>query len=884
MISGFQSDDNAMISAADFLREYFHSTKGQVYLGAIRNAKSALSSGEIAHIRTRKSTEVNKFVSSYNKPENECAIYFCTATIQDGHTTRDAGDCWQFPSLFADCDDHNHDLDRARVIELLEGAECPPTLIINSGHGLQPHWLLNEPSEDADRIIAARKKLQAILASDAVHDAPRFMRLVGTHNSKNGDWLPVEVASHHSERRYTLKEMEEWLDTAEVIIPRKVKEKTKGNGADKPFVVPPSAGPATDHKRGAAWARKALAESAHELANATEGSRHKTLLNKSIRMATMMARGWIDAVEVRRVFLAAAETNGQIRDYGIKHFDDTFTDGLKYGLVMPHDDLPNDDEHQESISSSDDHQESASASSANNKSAHTDLPQLLINDSNPTATAKELAKLIAAHGEFLFNGNAPVRVAVETDSMPRALEVTTESVRILAHEICNPIRRVKQTDIPVALKTDIALLYLNGLEGRWGLKPFRGIATAPILSNDGNICIASGYDAASGLWCHDIPALDIPEQPSEREAKAALERLRLAFRTFPFADSKRIDDPALGVQVADLSKPAGLDESTFIAALLTGVCRQSLELAPGFLCDAPSLSGAGCGKGLLVKAICIIASGVRPAAFTSGHDAGEFDKRLSAALVEAHPAVFLDNFNAKELRSDILASVLTESPAKVRIMGQTRMVPLHVRTFIGITGNGIEIAEDMARRIIKSHLDAKMENPEERKFRPGFLEDILAHRAGLLSDALIIWRWGRQNESALTAGRALGSYEVWCQWVRDPLLALGMKDPVDRLTEIKASDPRRRALVGIFEVWWEKHKDKQVKAKDLDPDVLALIDEKSSRHEDGSLRYSRQRVARFLSKHANTRLSGYILEATEDGPDSKKIAQYSLKYEPKNNN
>ena len=89
----------------------------------------------------------------------------------------------------------------------------------------------------------------------------------------------------------------------------------------------------------------------------------------------------------------------------------------------------------------------------------------------------------------------------------------------------------------------------------------------------------------------------------------------------------------------DLSKPAELDESTFIAAMLTGVCRQSLELAPGFLCDAPSISGAGTGKGQLVKAICVIASGVRPAAFTSGHDAGEFDKRLTAALIEAHPAV-----------------------------------------------------------------------------------------------------------------------------------------------------------------------------------------------------------------------------------------------------
>ena len=504
------------------------------------------------------------------------------------------------------------------------------------------------------------------------------------------------------------------------------------------------------------------------------------------------------------------------------------------------------------------------------------LPDLVIDDRDPTAVAKALAKLIAARDDFLFNGNAPVRVAVEADGMPRAIEVTTEAVRVLAHEICNPIKKLKQGDTLVALKTDIANIYLHGLEGRWGLKPFRGITTAPILGDDGSIRSASGYDAASGLWCHNIPALGIPERPSKQQAKAALDRLRFAFRTFPFADSESLTDPVLGVPVVDLSKPAGLDESTFLAALLTGVCRQSLELAPGFLCDAPSYSGAGCGKGKLVKAICIIASGAPPSAFTSGHDAGEFDKRLTSALVEAHPAAFLDNFNAKELRSDILASALTENPAMVRVMGHTKMVPLHVRTFIGITGNGIKIAEDMARRIIKSHLDAKMENPEERKFPPGFLDNILAGRNSLLSDALTIWRWGRQNPGALSAGRSLGSFEVWCQWVRDPLLALETKDPIDRLAEIKANDPRRRTLIGIFEVWWEKHHDNLLKASDLAPEVITLIDEKAVRNDDGSLRFSRQRVASFLSTHTGSHVGGYSLSSLGIGPPSAPVAHYKL--------
>ena len=137
--------------------------------------------------------------------------------------------------------------------------------------------------------------------------------------------------------------------------------------------------------------------------------------------------------------------------------------------------------------------------------------------------------------------------------------------------------------------------------------------------------------------------------------------------------------------------------------------------------------------------------------------------------------MFLDNFNSKELTSDILASVLTESPAMVRPMGHTKTVPLHTRTFIGITGNNVEIAEDMARRILKTHLDARMEDPEQRKFTPGFLDSVLASRSSLLSNALTIWRWGRQT--VLKPGKPLGSYEVWAQWCRDPLLMLGDTRP-----------------------------------------------------------------------------------------------------------
>jgi hypothetical protein len=183
----------------------------------------------------------------------------------------------------------------------------------------------------------------------------------------------------------------------------------------------------------------------------------------------------------------------------------------------------------------------------------------------------------------------------------------------------------------------------------------------------------------------------------------------------------------------------------------------SLWLAPGMLVTAPAVSGAGSGKGLLVRAICTITFGIRPRAFTTGSERQELDKRLAAELIEAQPALFLDNANEIALRSDSLASVLTERPARVRLLGQTRMVPLNSTALIAVTGNGLTVTEDLARRFISCQLDARCEDPELRPFPAGFLDQVEQRRADLLAAALTIWRWGRQNATALARAKPLAA-------------------------------------------------------------------------------------------------------------------------------
>ena len=156
------------------------------------------------------------------------------------------------------------------------------------------------------------------------------------------------------------------------------------------------------------------------------------------------------------------------------------------------------------------------------------------------------------------------------------------------------------------------------------------------------------------------------------------------------------------------------------------------------------------------------------------------------------------------------------------MLGRSQMIRIELATFFALTGNGLTISEDLARRFIYASLDAQCEDPEQRPFGPGFLESIEARRADLLSAALTIWRWGRLNRQ--NAGITLGSFERWGEWVRDPLLALGCQDPIARLNEIKARDPERQRIIELFNVWFEKHGTKPIKASELDEQVREIAD------------------------------------------------------------
>jgi len=507
-------------------------------------------------------------------------------------------------------------------------------------------------------------------------------------------------------------------------------------------------------------------------------------------------------------------------------------------------------------------------------------PDLIVHAAERSATARALAHLFANEPQprlFARIDGTPVFIA-RVPNAAAELKVLSghpgrDHLINFAHDICQPIRRTEQGRVEISLPDRVAELTLAALISERLLPIIVGTTTGAILRDNGDVCCTSGFDAASGLFICDAPTLMLSERPTIEDAKHALRDLRRAFRTFAFADRKTkteqfdVDGKQVATDIVDLSKAPGRDESAFLHAVLTAACCSALWLAPAFVYRSPSISGSGVGKGLLAKAPSLIAFGELPQIVNLG-SGDEFEKGLIAALLHGGHSILIDNLNSRTLRSNTLCSALSERPAFLRIMGLGKLAPINSTALISLTGCALNIGRDLVRRTITIDLDAKIEDPEQREFKAGFLDDLRARRVELLQHVLTILRWARQNSSALKHGKALGSYEQWCNWVRDPLFTLDCPDPVARLAKVKTTDPDRINVFDIFETWWRHHFDNWVAASQLNWEVQALL-----LH---GRKFSRQRINYEVRELVGTRIGSYLLEEKKSQTNKWAAAEFRL--------
>ena len=115
--------------------------------------------------------------------------------------------------VWVDLDCDKLGISKDRYIEELTQWLLPPSVIVDSGHGLHCYWILKEPVKDFHEIEKINLGLaKALKGGDTkAYDATRILRVPTTTNWKDPkEPLPVRIVHFNPDLRYNLLTLDEW--------------------------------------------------------------------------------------------------------------------------------------------------------------------------------------------------------------------------------------------------------------------------------------------------------------------------------------------------------------------------------------------------------------------------------------------------------------------------------------------------------------------------------------------------------------------------------------------------------------------------------------------------------------------------------------------------
>jgi putative DNA primase/helicase len=301
----------------------------------------------------------------------------------------------------------------------------------------------------------------------------------------------------------------------------------------------------------------------------------------------------------------------------------------------------------------------------------------------------------------------------------------------------------------------------------------RAIAECPTVLPSGQLLQDNGYHLASRILVHLRPNTFSPidANPTKDDAAYALREMRDLNSGFQFEDAT--------------------SESVALAMQMTALLRAGLESAPLF---AASAHAPGSGKTYLQRLAPLLATGRDLAAITYPGEEVELQKLLFASLLGGEQIICVDNLNGV-FSSDTLCSILTAPSYQARRLGVSENVTVPTAALFLVNGNNLILSGDLVRRTLVTWLDPKVERPHERRFSFDPLECVVKGR-GLYVDALLTMclaylRAGAPLQNQLPR---YGSFEQWARMVREPLVWLGLEDPVSSIVRAAELDPERQQL------------------------------------------------------------------------------------------
>ena len=327
------------------------------------------------------------------------------------------------------------------------------------------------------------------------------------------------------------------------------------------------------------------------------------------------------------------------------------------------------------------------------------------------------------------------------------------------------------------------------------------ITMTPIL-HDGKLNSDRGHNRPLRAWI--VAPKEMPEPGNTREAaEAALKRITAWLDEFP------LDTP--------------LDVSAALCALLTAALRASIPHAPGTLVSKPDY---GSGASTFCDVVHAIMTGRPSAVINASAGRAEVDKAIDSVQLAGLPGIVIDNVvDGEAFNSIALAQVLTQETRQIRVLGESRVVTVPCTQVALVNGNNIKIADDLVRRFLRVRLDPHMESPHTRQFkRPTLVRDVQAARSEILSDLYTLVLAYQASGVRVPTG-TLAGFGEWQRLCVEPLVWLGLPDPIETQKLIASEDDKLANLKAIFGAWRRVFGDRAVPMKLIFDDGFAADEE-----------------------------------------------------------
>lgn len=387
--------------------------------------------------------------------------------------------------------------------------------------------------------------------------------------------------------------------------------------------------------------------------------------------------------------------------------------------------------------------------------------------------ADRLPTLASKYNLFVYGSRICTMVAHGPDDW-RPEPLTSEGLLVMLSEVFvlvveSPHNNdfLNEPAKPTAWTSELANLILN--QPNWPTLPLVSeISCSPLVTKDGAIVNDRGSIVDHVLcWSQDSATpISIPDEPTEDDARAALQRI------LDVVGVRRFHSPGF--------------ISVWLSGLFTVICRRMIDGPVPMIVVTSQDQGAG--KTTMAMVPEMILRDCERAIRVNFNKEEEAEKQLGAAVMTSADTLVIDEVSCGKmgLESRLLNSFLTQKQPQIRKLGTSELIRAPRSPQIWMTGLSTHIrsGSTLERRLLPLVL-VTPEGELHSMQKGSFNHHIRSHRFQLLADVVTIMRaWKRRNEAK---PGAWASFEKWDEQVRQALVWLDAGDPCAVLNSAEAA-------------------------------------------------------------------------------------------------